>query len=494
MLSAVPSVGLADASECRPQLSDAFAQSDVVLQKNGEVKVALRGARPFELSLMRGAGVVLRRELNGTCDEAARATVVVVGRWLSTLGPPPVSLSPRGGEGIVAPGPTLAAAGDAGLNELMRAGAPNVTDAGTAPPRELRAGGPAPTDAGTALTRELRAGAPSATDAGTALTRELRAGARSASDSGILLSREPSASDSGIAPPRERRAIDAATSGSADAGSVTPPRESLSLEGRGGLVAADAGSVTPLRDSLSLEGSGRLDAGSVISLPRDGEGELVAARIGLAPAGEAGSVAPRPDAIAGEGGGLAARPLRLDVTHLEALVGGGVVTPSTPELVGPALSLELALHLNERVRIGLLGVFDFGGSTLVLDEANRTRGRLTTRGGLVAPTAQLCFELPLRLCGGVLMGARIAEGQASGTFVFGSTTARTAAFTVGPTAQLAWVLSHFHLALDLSLLVTPTPPTFQVDGLTSLTLPVAQGLFRLSIGIGSHETVASSGP
>jgi hypothetical protein len=244
-------------------------------------------------------------------------------------------------------------------------------------------------------------------------------------------------------------------------------------------VSVDSSAGDPSRtSSVAIESAQepRADAGTDAA-GREGRGrEEEAARIGVAPPLVSAPI-------------QTSRPLRIEVTHLEALAGGGVVTPSTPEVVGPALSLELALHLNERLRIGLLGVFDFGGSTLVLDEANRTRGRLTTRGGLVAPTAQLCFELPLRLCGGVLMGARIAEGQASGTFVFGSTTARAAAFTVGPTAQLAWVLSSLHLALDLSLLVTPTPPTFQVDGLTSLTLPVAQGLFRLSIGIGSSPRV-----
>ena len=45
----------------------------------------------------------------------------------------------------------------------------------------------------------------------------------------------------------------------------------------------------------------------------------------------------------------------------------------------------------------------------------------------------------------------------------------------------------FRLALDASLLIDPNPAVFEIQGFTpaTLTFPIAQGLFRLSIGLGT---------
>jgi hypothetical protein len=153
--------------------------------------------------------------------------------------------------------------------------------------------------------------------------------------------------------------------------------------------------------------------------------------------------------------------------------------------VGPVVSLDAALMLNERMRLGVIGLFDFGGALPVRDEANNTRGTLTLRGGAVLPHVGVCVDFGLRACGGVQLGARIEEGQASGAFVFKTATLRAAAFTVGPALQLAWVPGPFHLALDASLLITPSPSVFEVVDLLKHTQPVVQGVFRLSLGLGT---------
>ena len=240
MLSAVPSVGLADASECRQPLRDAFAQSDVSLLEGAEVRVALRGARPFELSLTRGSEVVLRRELNGTCDEAARATVVVVGRWLSTLPSPPLALSTRRGE-------------PAGHS------ANGSTDAGIATSRES-GGAVARGDAGSPSSQEPRGVvAVSASDTGRATAPRL---AVAASDAGIVTAREPgvavvrSAIDAGplpsvaVAP----RAIDAGLAvawSPSDAGVATAGETRVAVVSSG----SDAGIVAAREPSVAVDSS-----------------------------------------------------------------------------------------------------------------------------------------------------------------------------------------------------------------------------------------------
>ncbi len=188
-----------------------------------------------------------------------------------------------------------------------------------------------------------------------------------------------------------------------------------------------------------------------------------------------------------DAGVLEVPPARVAVTGLEAFVGGGVVTPAYSTPVGPTLSAELALVLDRRLRLGLVGLFDFGGSTNLVDDQNRVRGAFTTRGGAALVHGGWCFNWPVRACGGLVIGAHLDEGRTSGAFVFQSTVARTAAFTFGPSIQIAWLPNAFHLAFEATLLITPAPSTFQVTGLTpsSLSLPAFQGVFRLSIGLGS---------
>lgn len=179
-------------------------------------------------------------------------------------------------------------------------------------------------------------------------------------------------------------------------------------------------------------------------------------------------------------------PLRIEVTHLEALAGGGLSFPGPSEALDATVSLEAALTFNHRLRLGVLGAFDFGGATNVLDERSQVRGRIATRGALVSPTVQLCLDTAVRLCGGALLGARVVQGEVSGAFVFKQLTSWQGAFVVGPTLQATLIFSRFHLALDASLLVTPAPPRFSVEALpTTLSWPAAQGLVRLSVGVGS---------
>jgi hypothetical protein len=225
-------------------------------------------------------------------------------------------------------------------------------------------------------------------------------------------------------------------------------------------------------------GESDADAGEVVTgLPTGGsEADAGAVVTGLATGGsevDAGAVAPQPRAPS-------APPV-----FLEALGGGGLTAPGTAELA-PAISLDLAMLYAERLRVNLAGFFDFGGSVRVRDEAGLTRGELTTRGGAVLPGAAWCLTSPFRACFGATAGIRIVEGESSGAFVFDRKTRRVARFVFGPNVQLALIRGPFFLALDLSLLGTPAPQTFEVQGLpTKLTLPSVQGLFRLSVGFGS---------
>ncbi len=172
----------------------------------------------------------------------------------------------------------------------------------------------------------------------------------------------------------------------------------------------------------------------------------------------------------------------------EGGVGVGIFVPGAPSTVAPVITAEAALIIASRVKLGILGVFDFGGESTIFDENRVQRGTLTSRSGLVLPSAQLCLDFGLRLCGGVFAGARIVEGTASGTYIFQRTTSRFATFTFGPTAQLAFIRGPFRIALDASLLIDPNPASFPIEGLTTpLTFPIAQGLFRLSIGLGTSR-------
>ena len=104
----------------------------------------------------------------------------------------------------------------------------------------------------------------------------------------------------------------------------------------------------------------------------------------------------------------------------------------------------------------------------------------------ILPGAGYCLFAPVRLCLGAVAGLRIIEAESSGSFVFQTKTSRVAPFVFGPSAQLAFIPGAFHVALDLSLLVTPEPPTFKVTGLpTTLPFPLLEGLFRLSVGWGT---------
>jgi len=176
-------------------------------------------------------------------------------------------------------------------------------------------------------------------------------------------------------------------------------------------------------------------------------------------------------------------------TELEGFVGGGLVTPAYSSPVGPVLSADIALILARHVRLGLVGLFDFGGSTSLVDDQHRERGTFTTRGGAALAHGAWCFNWPVRACGGLVVGAHLDEGRTTGSFVFQSTVARTAAFTFGPSIQIAWLPNTLHLAFDATLLISPQPSTFQVIGLSpsSLSLPAFQGLFRLSIGLGNSR-------
>ncbi|MFO0598106.1 MAG: hypothetical protein U0228_22580 [Myxococcaceae bacterium] len=372
VLGAAPAI--APGSECAAELTASLASLD-----GTGVTVTVGSAPKHELSATRKAGQRVMRELGpGTCDEVARATAVVIERWLLSLAP---GATPRL---IPVPPVKRVDAGDAGRPAAMSVTFP-AADAGN-------------------VTRMVDG------DAG-------------------------------------RPAAMSVTFPAADAGNVTrmvePDAVSVTLP------APDAGNVTRIAEDPLLSAIGTAPPSLVVAPRR-----------------------PPP-----------ARPVRIDLTRFEALVGGGLIFPSLGSPLSPAIAADLALSLNGWLRLSLVGLFDFGGTQSVLDERNQTRGQFTSRGGLVAPTVQLCLGEQWRVCGGALVGARIVEGTASGSFVFQATTLRTGAFVLGPEAHFAARFGAFEAVLSADLLVTPSTPTFVVTGLGDLApISVVQGAVRLGLG------------
>ncbi|MFZ5441396.1 MAG: hypothetical protein ACOZQL_15415 [Myxococcota bacterium] len=368
-----------------------------------------------------------------------------------------------------------------GVSREVSVNEPTRVGAGVGASRDARV------DAGVGVSREVAPNEPTRVDAGVDASREARvavgvgASRDARVDAGVGVSREVSLNE----PTRVDAGVGASPEARVDAGVGVSREVALNEPAR-----VDAG--VGVSREVSLNEPTRVDAGVVVSrevslnetppVATDEVDPLLRA-IGTAPTlpAEDGGVASSERVVA-------APPLRVEVTHLEAFLGAGLVTPAFTEPVGPALAAELALVLNHRVRLGLLGLFDFGGSTAVLDESLRSRGTFTTRGGAILPRADVCFGLALRVCGGVLVGAHLDEGTAQGDFLYGEKTARTGAFVFGPALQAAWLPGSFHLALDAALLVSPAPSTFELTGFSSrFSVPPLQGLIRLSVGLGTSR-------
>ncbi len=544
VLGIAPTLALAPDTDCAKELGAV----GLPLVAKGEVELTLRRTGQNELVLRRGTTQVLSRELGpGTCDEVSRAALVIVTRWSTSLAAPiserePEArvLKPRASaedagsaSTSIVPGPSVGTflesdggrssrGADAAAPPSRGAGLEDgpVSHRGDAGSASVRSSSPLSSpasfrgaDAGLSADRGAVPSTPSrgaisdpvsrGADVGLAAPSTPSRGARNGpsslpgADAGLAPDRgaapttpSPGASagpsallgaDAGLA--ADRGAALSTPSRDADAGAAagviaardatlgettggSDPRGADLPAGRATLGAADAGLFAT---------RGPRDGGPVTS-PRTDPVEDVALRIGVAPPLVSVPETPAP-------------PLRLDVTHLEAFLGGGVAVPSTPTLVTPVLGADFALLINRRVRVGLAGLFDFGGSQNVFDEAGLLRGQLATRGGLVLPHAGFCFEWPLRTCAGVVVGAHVVAGEASGAFVFQTGTRHEVAFTLGPSLQLTLVRGWFQLALDATLLVTPTPPApFSIEGLPgALEFPLAQGLFRLSAGFGNER-------
>ncbi len=171
--------------------------------------------------------------------------------------------------------------------------------------------------------------------------------------------------------------------------------------------------------------------------------------------------------------------------RLSLSAGGGLALPTpTPALVSPLLALDAALSFGDRWRIGLTGLFSFGGSVSIIDEAGRTRGTLFSRDVTVLASGMACTSGRLQACGGVRAGVRLGIGDASGPFIFQTRTALALAPTVGPAGRVLLHLGRFFIALDLTGLVNLTTPALGVDGLpTTIATPRFEGLGWLSVGL-----------
>ncbi|MEW5742387.1 MAG: hypothetical protein AB1938_25950 [Myxococcota bacterium] len=172
------------------------------------------------------------------------------------------------------------------------------------------------------------------------------------------------------------------------------------------------------------------------------------------------------------------------ITRWEVLAGAGVWTP-TPSSASLALSLDGALVLQERWRLGLTSSFSFGDAVPVTDDSGASRGTLTARALLIAPEASVCTTTRLRGCGGLLAGVRLGVGSTAGEFIFQAKTKWVATPSFGPVAHLSTSFSRVAASLDLALLINPVPSGFSLEGLSArIDTPTVEFVARLSFGYG----------
>lgn len=460
VLLAAPVVTLGAQTDCRDEL---IAAGFSTAQRTERELWLDHGV----LVIRHGEAIELRRKLGPvSCHEASLAAVAIYERWVTGLGRVEVPEKARLPQVTIAPTRRLPARRPAALKRgqaLLRtepqaaAGPPS-----TAPPLVTVA--LLDEDAGVARENPAdRIGTrPDGEDAGTEVA------SLSAATKAMTPARALSSRDAGVEQPLEGAGRERF---STDSG-VTEPREAPVRE----RFSTDSG-VTEPREVPVGE---RFGADSGVTQPPDGP----AARIGTRPVAEAPAdvTLPAPTAVP-----AVSSPV-VELTDLEALAGGGLSLPGAPTTFAPVLSVDLALVLNDALRISLAGLFDFGGSVDVLDSAGRVRGTLATRGGLVLPRVAWCFPTTLRLCLGVEAGARLAGVTVSGDFLFQQRQTVAARFTGGPSVQLTWRPGRFRLALDGALWVSPVPLDFTVEALpTALKFPVFQGVLRLSIGVGGSR-------
>jgi hypothetical protein len=519
VLAAAPTMRVDPASRCAPEaaLRRELARAPVtVVEGDADFEVTLVAAGPgLRLEVTRGEGdVVLERALPTTsCPEAVAAAAVIIERFMREVavsvvlrpadrrGPRTArdsengaSKGRRGSMGTGAPDAGAASSGSApapggpasgGLNP----GVISSTDPSTTPPPP---GSPASGGSGTKRLGPASPSTPAVSPSGPA------GPASSNSGTGRTNSTPPSRVPVAPAPP-------ATVPGATGNGRIssTPPSTVP------GATVGEQISSTPPSTGTAPTGNGRISS----TPPSTGTAPTIDGRIsstppstGTAPTvdGRINSTPPR-NAPGATGDGPSPGPATSadsrpdsprelpDATsvgeavtpRLSVSAGGGLALPTpTPALVSPLLALDAALIFGDRWRIGLTGLFSFGGSVAIIDEASRTRGTLFSRDITFLVSGMACTSGRLQACGGVRAGVRLGIGDASGPFIFQTRTALALAPTVGPAGRVLLHLGRFFIALDLTGLVNLTTPSLGVDGLpTTITTPRFEGLGWLGVGL-----------
>lgn len=485
VLSASPaSVSLEADSVCAPRgvLRRELSRTPLAfVEAGGELRVRLTPrAGGHELQVRSGETVVLQRTLkDGTCDEAGLATALILERYVREVVTPLPSVE-RATAGRAEP------ATDAGTEatEDARGVGPGEKQAGAAPPGGGQKRGEKAQPSSASRTAAGPGGAQAGTASGGARTGAASRGAGASSGAA-----SPATPSSG-----------AASSGTASSGTASPGAASSGPASSGSAPsgASSSGTASPGSASSGAASSGRASSGAASGTASSGSASSGAASSSTTNSGAAAE--PAASALATPGAS-SRREVRLEkpvVTHgepsppappvrltrWEVLAGAGGWAPS-PSTLSLALSVDAALVLQQRWRLGLGAVFSFGGAVPVSDENGVPRGSLVARALLLAPSAAWCSATRLRACGGLFAGLRLGNGGASGDLLFQSRSTWVATPSFGPAAQLAFGASRFTAALDVSLAVNPVPASFTVEGLSArIDTPVVEVLARLSLGYG----------
>ncbi len=189
----------------------------------------------------------------------------------------------------------------------------------------------------------------------------------------------------------------------------------------------------------------------------------------------------------------------LRVTRWEITAGGGGwLTDNTA--LRPGFEATAALFVSERLRIGLqFALSTYDTTTIPSESVGVDRGHLITQPFLGALNLAYCHDeltgAHLRLCGGLVGGVHFESGTTDGAFVFGKQASWIPRPAFGLEAELGWLpVRAFVVSLSLVGLVLPTQlkgsgfvGTWEVKALATKSLPLFEGLLRLSIGFGANR-------
>lgn len=462
-------------ARCAPQkeLERRLLELGVRLSE-GALEVRLEpNEETVRLEVLKEGTSVLRRALRGSCDEAANAAVIIVGRFLralpvpqSTGAEPAVPSAPKSNPSAAVAAPVvkrrpIISGTDRGSSHSAGRGSTTLSAPGPIKRPAAEDSHDFPTSIESQSTPSP--GIPtSEVDAGTSwrtlepsllsVAETDRAGGSPAPPTKVTRA-PPLARSSAVAPASGNSAV---AGGSREKlASASDAIERTRPTPRAAALAESAGQPSPTSTGPSV-----------------GEGEPLAVEAQSARNAAPGLVLTGWQVLAGGG----------------VLAGTGMANGESPHVSG-LIRLSGGLLWNDRWRGGLLGLFSFGGATTL--SADSLSGTITTSDFLFLPHGDACTSTAIRICGGVLAGLRLSVGSGFSTtggtthplYRLGTHVAPT--FTAGLVADATFRLGRLRTSVSLDLLTTPVPVVFEIQGLEPrVSTPQIEGVLALSFGLG----------